>query len=97
MLKNGFNYVRDAEEPAFTVTSNALRYGTEDQDMKVIKSRELLKMMDIDIDEWELPEEIMSNQSKLLRIGCQCVMGCMARLWAAWGPCVNFFGGWAPP
>jgi len=97
ILKNGFNYVRDAEEPAFTVTSNALRYGTEDQDMKVIKSRELLKMMDIDIDEWELPEEIMSNQSKLLRIGCQCVMGCMARLWAAWGPCVNFFGGWAPP
>lgn len=77
LLRNGMNYVRSAELPAFTVTSNPQRYGESNSKMQIIGHDVLLRMMDINVDDWSWGEK--TGEMQKLRMGSQCVPPTFAR------------------
>ncbi|EGB02299.1 hypothetical protein AURANDRAFT_69008, partial [Aureococcus anophagefferens] len=71
LIRNGHNYVRSAEEPAYTITGNPIQYGPQGPDMKPVKTPELLRMMDIKKGDFQFPDDL--NATMMLKLCCQCI------------------------
>ncbi|EGB04300.1 hypothetical protein AURANDRAFT_67346 [Aureococcus anophagefferens] len=71
LIRNGHNYVRSAEEPAYTITGNPIQYGPQGPDMKPVKTPELLRMMDIEEGDFQFPDDL--NATRMLKLCCQCI------------------------
>ena len=47
LIMNSHGWIRDASQPAFTVTGNPQKFGTRHADMETFETRMLAKMMQV--------------------------------------------------
>ena len=73
LFKNSYNHLRTGDQPGFTVTGSAIRYGLDGANMQPLGLNVQLKSMGIDLSDWEIPEELELCDSKLLKMFAQCV------------------------
>ena len=73
LFKNSYNHLRTGDQPGFTVTGSAIRYGLDGANMQPLGKEVQLKSMGIDLSKWKIPEELALCDSKILRMFAQCV------------------------